>query len=167
MAWNIDGSRFRSLPRTSFRTDRRGDLANYQLTDAIYKNNPIDKGHVARRADLCWGDTIEAELANYDSFYFSNITPQHEAFNQSENYDYDPKGGKWGRLENAVFDSERPHDLRVSLLGGPVFGSQDPTFEQGDEKCRIPKQFWKVVAYVDDQDNKEKVFGFTPNSVST
>ncbi|MES2697920.1 MAG: DNA/RNA non-specific endonuclease [Verrucomicrobiota bacterium] len=160
VAWNIDGSRFSSLPRKGFRPDRRGNLEAYQLTDAIYKNNPVDRGHVARRADLCWGGKDEAELANADSFYFSNITPQHEAFNQSGNRDYDKRGGKWGRLENAIFDSEHPHKLRVSLIGGPVFGEKDPTFEQDGEKCRLPKQFWKVVAYVDEQDGKEKVFGF-------
>jgi len=160
VAWNIDGSRFRSLPRKSFRTDRRGQLETYQLTDAIYKSNPIDKGHIARRADLCWGSREEAELGNYDSFYFSNIAPQHQSFNQSDDREYDKKGGKWGRLENAVFDSEHPHELRVSLLGGPVFGENDPTFQQNKERCRIPKQFWKVVAYVDDEDGKQKVFGF-------
>lgn len=161
VAWNIDGGRFRTLNRKSFRVDRRGDLETYQLTDAIYKNNPIDRGHLARRADLCWGSKAEAEQGNYDSFYFTNIAPQHEAFNQSGNRDYDDLGGKWGRLENTVFDSENPHDLKVSLVGGPVFGARDATFEQDGERCKIPKQFWKVVSFVDDEDNgRHKVYGF-------
>ena len=160
VAWNIDGAAFVKLPRKSFRTERRGTLENHQLTDAIYKFNPFDKGHIARRADVCWGSKDEAELGNFDSFYFTNIAPQHESFNQSGNTDFDTEGGVWGRLENTIFDSEAPHDLKVSLLGGPVFGPDDPTFEQGGESCRIPKSFWKVVCFVDDADNKEKVFGF-------
>lgn len=160
VAWNIDGSRFMRLQRKSFRTDRRGTLEEHQLTDRLYVNNPLDKGHIARRADLCWGSKSEAELGNYDSFFFTNIAPQHQSFNQSDDTTFDPEGGVWGRLENTIFDSESPHDLKVSALGGPVFGTTDPIFEQNGEKCRIPKAFWKVVAFTDDADGREKVFGF-------
>lgn len=160
VAWNTDGSRYVKLNRKGFRTDRRGDLEDYQLTDALYVNNPLDKGHIARRADLCWGSRAEAEVGNYDSFYFTNIAPQHQSFNQSGNRDFDSEGGVWGRLENTIFDSESPHDLKVSLMAGPVFGKADPVFEQNSEKCRVPKAFWKVVAFTDDVDGREKVFGF-------
>jgi len=102
----------------------------------------------------------EAAQGNYDSFYYTNIVPQHEAFNQSEDFSVDWRGGAWGRLENTIFDSRQPHDLHVSLFGGPVFGSNDPTFEQGGESCRLPRNFWKVACFVDDADGKEKVFGF-------
>ena len=104
VAWNIDGSRYVKLNRKSFRVDRRGDLEDFQLTNDVYVNNPFDKGHVARRADLCWGSKAEAELGNYDSFYFSNIAPQHESFNQSDNTDFDDEGGVWGKA--------REHHLR-------------------------------------------------------
>lgn len=160
VAWNIDGSRFKRLNRLNFRVDRRGDLEDYQLDNDIYVNNVLDRGHIARRADLCWGTLAEARQGNYDSFYYSNIAPQHEAFNQSNNVSFDPEGGVWGRLENTIFDSEAPHDLRVSVLGGPVFSSKDRKFVQNGEECFLPREYWKVVAYVDDDDNKEKVFGF-------
>lgn len=106
VAWNIDGNQFKRLKRVGFRTDRRADLEKYQLTDAIYVHNPFDKEHIARRADLCWGTPEESHQANYESFYYTNIAPQHEAFNQSDNTDDDPEGGAWGRLENTVLDSE-------------------------------------------------------------
>jgi endonuclease G len=160
VAWNIDGSRFKRLKRAGFRTDRRGDLEQHQLTDVIYKNNDLDKGHIERRADLCWGTLTEAKQANYDSFYFTNIAPQHSAFNQSDNQDDDSEGGVWGRLENTVFDSESAHDLRVSLLGGPVISPQDRKFVQNDMECHLPREYWKVVAYQDDDDGQEKVFAF-------
>lgn len=160
VAWNIDGSRYTKTNRMNFRTDRRGDLEGYQLTQKFYVDNPLDKGHIARRADLSWGSLEEARQANYDSFYYTNITPQHESFNQSKNYAYDSEGGLWGRLENTVFDSEQPHDLRVSLIAGPVFGKKDRIFEQNRESAKLPCEFWKIVAYKDDEDDKEKVFAF-------
>jgi endonuclease G, mitochondrial len=160
VCWNIDGSQFKRIARTNFRADRRGTLAQYQLTDDIYKFNPFDKGHIARRADLCWGTPDEARQGNYDSFYYTNIAPQHEAFNQSDNVNDDPEGGVWGRLENTVLDSEKPHKLKVSLMGGPVFGPNDRRFEQNGVNCLIPDEFWKVVLFHDTDDNKDKAFAF-------
>jgi endonuclease G, mitochondrial len=160
VAWNIDGGQFKRVKRVSFRTDRRGELEKFQLTNDIYVGNVLDKGHIARRADLCWGSLEEARQGNYDSFYYTNIAPQHEAFNQSENRDDDPDGGIWGRLENTVFDTEDPHNLRVSVLGGPVISSKDRKFIQNGEECFLPREYWKVVAYVDDRDGREKAFAF-------
>lgn len=160
VAWNIDGDNYKRLKRTGFRTDRRGDLEQHQLTNEIYKDNDLDKGHIARRADLCWGSPEEAQQGNYDSFFYTNISPQHAAFNQSENTDGEPDGGLWGRLENTVFDSENPHGLRVSLFGGPIIGKKDIRFEQNNEACYLPREFWKVVCYRDTDDNKDKVFAF-------
>jgi DNA/RNA endonuclease G (NUC1) len=45
-------------------------------------------------------------------------------------------------------------------MGGPVISKKDRKFVQNDEECFLPREFWKVVAYVDDRDNKEKVFAF-------
>lgn len=161
VAWNIDGSRFKRLKRASFRVDRRGELEEFQLTNPIYVNNVLDRGHIARRADLCWGPLKEARQANYDSFYFTNIAPQHESFNQSTDDGDDPDGGVWGRLENTIFDSEEPHDLRISVVAGPVFSSKDVAFRQDDQETRLPNEFWKVIAFKDDRDGGEvKVYAF-------
>jgi len=160
VAWNVDGARFKRLNRVGFRTDRRGTLENHQLSNDIYVANDLDRGHIARRADLCWGTMAEARQGNYDSFFYTNIAPQHAAFNQSDDRSADPEGGIWGRLENTVFDAEQPHDLRVSLLGGPVISSEDRKFVQNGEETHLPREYWKVVAYVDDEDGREKVFAF-------
>jgi len=160
VAWNIEGATFKRLKRTSFRIDQRGELEMHQLTNAIYLSNPFDRGHIARRADLCWGSPAEAKEANRHSFFHTNIVPQHEAFNQSGNTSDDPEGGVWGRLENTVFDSENPHRLRVSLMAGPVFGRQDRRFEQGGETCLLPDEFWKIVMYRDESDSSERAYAF-------
>jgi endonuclease G len=87
----------RTIPRTGFRADHRIPDERQVLGD-VYLHNKLDQGHIARRADVVWGLPEEAENANYDSSYFTNITPQMEGFNQSV------KDGVWGRLENALLD---------------------------------------------------------------
>jgi endonuclease G len=152
VAWNIDGAKIKKIDRAGipFVKDKRGDLERFQIGDELYAGNPLDRGHLARRADLCWGTSAEADQANRDSFFFSNITPQHQSFNQGQ------RNGLWGRLEDAIFEDVRVENLRVSLLGGPILRNSDPKFED----VRIPTEFWKLVAYRDSADNKNKVRAF-------
>jgi endonuclease G, mitochondrial len=153
VAWNIDGDAVRSISRTGipFKVDERGGLEKFQIDDELYADNPFDRGHVARRADLCWGPLSEARQANRDSFFFSNITPQHARFNQGM------RGGLWGQLEDAIFNDIKVANLRVSLMGGPILRSTDPEYRG---LARVPREFWKLVAYTDDSDGKHKVRAF-------
>lgn len=136
VAWNIDGTRQVRLGRHGFRLDPRID-ANLQWDGALYRDNKLDMGHIARRADLAWGPVPEARQANRDSFCFTNIAPQHARFNQSS------RGGLWGRLENLVLEEAASRDIRVSVIAGPVFGADDPEYRG----ARIPRDFWKMIAY--------------------
>ena len=113
----------------------------------------MDRGHIARRADLLWGVLAEAQRANKDSFFFTNITPQMNDFNQSG------KGGLWGRLEDAVFQDTDVENLRVSLFGGPVFREDDRPFRG----VKLPREFWKVIVFVEDHKLKVKGFLLTQN----
>jgi endonuclease G len=108
-----------------------------QIGDELYANNRLDRGHIARRADVCWGAPEEAALANRDSFFFTNITPQHVTFNQSG------AGGIWGQLENAIFADTEVADLRISVLGGPLFRPSDLEYRG----AHIPRDFWKIVYF--------------------
>lgn len=137
VAWNIDGARMVVLPRRGFALDPRID-AKYQLGDELYVDNRVDRGHIARRADLCWGPVPEAEQANRDSFYFTNIAPQHERFNQSS------RKGLWGELENLVFEQADLQDIKLSVQGGPIFGEDDTPYRD----ALVPRAFWKLIAYV-------------------
>ncbi|MGV1754930.1 DNA/RNA non-specific endonuclease [Agrobacterium sp. CG674] len=137
VAWNIDGTRMVALPRRGFAIDPRID-AKYQLGDEFYVDNRIDRGHIARRADLCWGTVVEAEQANRDSFYFTNIAPQHERYNQSS------RKGLWGGLENLVFEQADLKEIKLSVQGGPVFASDDIAYRG----ALIPRAYWKMIAYV-------------------
>ncbi len=138
VAWNIDGSSLRRLSRTNIRFKKDPRLpAAAQIGDELYANNDLDRGHLARRADLLWGSAAAAERANVDSFFFTNITPQHAEFNQSS------AGGIWGELENAIFADVEVEELKISVLGGPIFRTADPEYRG----VKLPKQFWKIIYY--------------------
>lgn len=136
VAWNVDGAHKVVLGRHGFRLDERVS-SEHQHDNSLYADNKLDRGHIARRADLAWGPVKEAKQANRDSFFFTNIAPQHERYNQSS------RGGLWGRLENLILEQADAQDIRVSVLGGPIFRDDDPEYRG----ARIPREFWKLVAY--------------------
>ncbi|MHA7226684.1 DNA/RNA non-specific endonuclease [Glutamicibacter soli] len=72
--------------------------SEYQAGNYLYANNRLDHVLLARRADFTRELKSEAHQANKHSFYFTNITPQLDEFNQSG------QAGFWGRLENALYD---------------------------------------------------------------
>jgi endonuclease G, mitochondrial len=126
-----------------FSIDPRIDSKD-QRDDSLYQKNSLDRGHIARRADLCWGSRKEDTRANRDSFYFTNIAPQHLGFNQSS------QGGLWGKLENAIFEEVRIENLKISVMGGCIFIEDDPEYR----KTRIPREFWKILVHREDETNK-------------
>lgn len=136
VAWNIDGAQKVVLGDHSFRIDRRID-PQHQLDNSLYSDNKLDRGHVARRADLAWGPVDEAKQANRDSFFYTNIVPQHERFNRSN------KSGLWGKLENLILEKAATQDIKVSVIAGPIFGDRDPEYRG----ALIPREFWKLIAY--------------------
>ncbi len=156
VAWNIDGGDMKALSRTNipFIKDPRIPAA-VQTGDELYRDNRLDRGHLARRADLCWGPKAEAQKANRDSFFFTNITPQMDDFNQST------KEGLWGRLEDAVLADVDVDNLKVSLYGGPVFNADDRVFRS----VAIPREFYKVIAFVVGGDLRCSAFLLTQNLV--
>lgn len=154
VGWNVDGGSLKKLPRTNipFLKDKRLPAAA-QVGNELYEANRLDRGHIARRADLLWGSLPEAEKANRDSFFYTNITPQMDDFNQSS------KNGLWGELEDAVFADIEVDDLKVSVFGGPVFQDDDRTFRS----VRIPREFWKVIAFTERGELKARAFLLTQN----
>ncbi|WP_329389214.1 DNA/RNA non-specific endonuclease [Streptomyces sp. NBC_01351] len=154
VAWNIDGASLKKLSRQGIDFTKDPRLpASAQVGNELYKgrNNRLDRGHIARRADLVWGPLPEANRANEDSFFYTNITPQMDDFNQSS------RSGVWGKLEDAVFEDTDVDDLKVSLFGGPVFHEDDREFRG----VRIPREFWKVLVFSERGTLKCKAFLLT------
>lgn len=152
VAWNIDGGRLKRLSRSSERFVLDPLVpAEFQVDDRLYSNNRLDRGHIARRADLIWGSDAEARQANSESFFFSNITPQMDNFNQSG------LGGIWGKIEEAVFEETDVDNLKVSVFGGPIFRNDDRVFRG----VKIPREFFKVLAYVENGKLEARAFLLT------
>jgi endonuclease G len=149
VAWNIDGANLKKYSRNglSFKYDDR--IPKYlQIGNEVYKENNLDRGHIARRADLVWGSPGEAQAGNRESFYFTNITPQHQRFNQSE------RAGLWGLLENAIYEDVDIDNLRLSVMGGPVLKDDDMKYRG----IKVPDEFWKALIYVQNGNLKAKAY---------
>jgi endonuclease G len=152
VAWNIDGGRLKKISRKGIEFVFDPNIPNeFQVGDELYSDNRLDRGHIARRADLLWGSIQEARKANKDSFFFTNITPQMDNFNQSS------QGGIWGKLEDAVFEEVDVDNLHVSVFGGPVFRNDDRIFRG----VKIPREFFKVLAFVEAGELQAKAFLLT------
>ena len=156
VAWNIDGSAISKLPRKGldFRIDR-AYAPEFQVGEELYSDNRLDRGHIARRADLIWGTPDAARQANEDSFFFTNITPQLEKFNQVGQH------GLWGQLEDAIFADVKVDELRVSLIGGPIFKANDLPYRN----VLVPRSFFKVIAYVEEGNARAKAFVLTQDDL--
>ncbi|MEU9448753.1 DNA/RNA non-specific endonuclease [Streptomyces sp. NPDC048277] len=154
VAWNIDGGSLKRLSRSGIPFTKDPRLpANTQVGNELYGANRLDRGHIARRADLTWGSMPEAKRANTDSFFYTNITPQMDDFNQSA------RSGLWGELEDAIYADVDVDDLKVSVFGGPVFQDDDRVYRD----VKIPREFWKVITFVERGELKAKAFLLTQN----
>jgi endonuclease G, mitochondrial len=156
VAWNIDGGSIKKLSRKGipFIIDPAYE-PDQQVDDDLYRDNRLDRGHIARRADLLWGGLPDAEQANVDSFFFTNITPQLDDFNQES------KGGVWGRLEDAIFTDAEVDDLRLTVMGGPIFKSNDLPYRN----LFVPRSFWKIIAFVESGLLTAKAFVLTQDDL--
>lgn len=149
VGWNIDGAGLLKLSRSNigFATDPRLP-EDVQTGNELYSGNRLDRGHLARRADLLWGGPEEAQQANRDSFRYTNIAPQIDDFNQSS------RNGLWGRLEDALFEGGDVDDLRASVFGGPVFRDDDRVYRG----VPLPREYWKLVLFLEDGALRARAF---------
>jgi endonuclease G, mitochondrial len=145
-ACNIDGHQLRRVPRSNtFLVDPRISV-ELQADNQLYRNNPLDRGHLTRRLDPVWGDPQMAKKANDDSFFYTNIAPQHASINQ----------GVWSDLEDFVLDNTRIHDLKIAVLTGCVFRPDDRPYRG----FQLPEDFWKVLALVNEDTSQLSVTGY-------
>jgi endonuclease G len=123
-----------------WRLDPRVPSAHQITTKELYGPSPFDRGHLVRREDAYWGRTDEeAEWGNFDTYHYTNCSPQHPDYNQARNE------RNWGDLENHIEEQCRVKDLRMSVFAGPILTSRDPVLWD----IRVPLSYWKIVAAVD------------------
>lgn len=135
-AVNMEGLRSVSIERESDKWALDGRISTeHQLGEDMYSGNRLDRGHLVRREDPNWGE--DAEIANDDTFHFTNCAPQMDVFNQKE----------WLGLENYILKNARVWKDRCSVFTGPVFGPNDISYRG----ALVPRAFWKVVAFLSDE----------------
>ncbi|WP_366596988.1 DNA/RNA non-specific endonuclease [Bacillus pumilus] len=133
---NIDGMQLKEVGRDdNWRYDPRIDR-KYQVGDELYKNNPLDRGHLVRRRDPIWGS--DAATANEDTFHFTNCSPQHERLNQNPEL--------WRGLEDYILNHAKNSAVKATVFTGPVFRENDILYRG----VKIPEEFWKVAVMVKD-----------------
>lgn len=101
-------------------------------TNSDYAKSGYDRGHLAPAADMTWD-----KQAMYESFYYSNITPQLPQFNR----------GIWKKLESKVRHWATQYDS-IYVCTGPVF--TNTTKHIGVNYVTIPSHFYKSIVIYND-----------------
>ncbi|HQP04357.1 MAG: DNA/RNA non-specific endonuclease [Bacteroidales bacterium] len=137
----------KELPLTAerakaFRTDP--EVATITADNDDYYKTGYDKGHLAPSRDMAFDP-----IAQEESFYFSNISPQVPGFNR----------GIWRGLEFKVRKWVEKYD-NVYVITGPVLRDNLPVI--GENRVSVPEYFYKAVLV--DNDTVCKAVGFViPN----
>jgi endonuclease G len=95
--------------------------------DYDYKGSGYDRGHLAPAADMAF-----SAQAMRESFYYSNIAPQHPSFNR----------GIWKKLE-ALCRAWAVQQDSIYIISGPVLTNCKGTL--GVNKVSIPSYYYKIV----------------------
>jgi endonuclease G, mitochondrial len=131
-AVNIDGATEQRVKRDPDRWSMDPRIpVDYQMGEAIYVDNELDRGHLVRRLDPAWGEIAKA--ANDDTFHFTNCSPQHGDFNRNATL--------WAGLEDYILDHADNEEFKVTVFCGPLLEDDDPEYRG----VQLPRQFWKVV----------------------
>ena len=172
---NIDGGKQQDVGKRegdSWLRDPRID-PDFQIGDEFYRKqstfeadrtaNPFDRGHLVRRLDATWGDTVaEAKKHGDDSFHFTNASPQFFSFNQGKQL--------WAGLEDFTRDVLLKDEEKGIVINGPVFDGPDadtadlpnpagqPHRDPSFGGVSIPKYFWKILITKGDDGLKAAAF---------
>ena len=117
------------------------DLKEPRVKSSDYTRSGYDRGHMAPAADMKW-----SQRAMEESFYMSNICPQHKNLNR----------GDWNDLEDACRAWAKKYGT-VYIACGPIYDRRTPK-TIGTNKVTVPDRFFKVVLIYNRKD--PMAFGF-------
>jgi endonuclease G len=141
-AHNLDGATILAagtIPRVDrFRLDPNVPSQFQVDNDRGYRNNPWDRGHLVQRSALHWGVSTEAQRADSDSYFWTNIVPQHETLHDTA----------WGEIEDWMLTYTDAANQGAAVFTGPVLLPEDPQVQNrpGEDPIQLPSGFWKIVA---------------------
>lgn len=98
------------------------------VTTHDYKNNGWDRGHLCPAGDNKWD-----RKAMKESFYMTNICPQHHNLNRGDWNELEQKCRKWVQRDTCMY-----------IVAGPIFYKKKPR-TIGEHKVAVPDAFFKVI----------------------
>lgn len=149
-ACNIDGNLAKKSKRVGWKWDPRIPKEQ-QIMNECYGSPPkFSRGHMTRREDPGWGTNASAaKRGNEDSMHVTNATPQMQAFNAPI----------WLALEDYALGHAKEDEMKISVFTGPFFHDRDPEMYG----VRIPRSFWKIIAFIHDDTGKLCATGYEMN----
>ena len=131
VAWKLDKNRL--VEKVSRKGYRFNPDPNINERDAVitqdYANSGYDRGHMCPAGDSRWSGQAMKE-----SFYMTNICPQHPNLN----------GGDWHELEKAC--RRWAMEGTIYIVCGPILYKNPLYGTIGKEhKIRVPEAFFKVI----------------------
>lgn len=162
VAYNVDMQHTGNLGDRPMRLTEDTFIAKeFQPKDQHFKGSGFDRGHLACRRSIGWGEDQLAAIAGRQAFYITNTAPQNPAVNRVSYL----AAERWEQLVSASCGN-------LIVFCGPVLKEDDQVFrgeELGDdefiayETFRVPRAFWKIVLCLDED---RKIIGrsfFFPN----
>ena len=129
-----------SYPRTNyFRVDPQ--IPGLCALPVDYKGTNFDTGHLAPAADMAW-----SKASMKESFYMSNISPQHYSFNR----------GIWKKLEKLVRKWASEYGAVHIVTGGILIKELYKIGQEND--ISVPENYYKVI--LDYKEPELKAIGF-------
>jgi endonuclease G len=123
--------------------------ASFQPHNDHFRGSGLDRGHLAAPLSVSWGTPRQAQLANYQSFFWTNTAPQHADMNR----------GWWLAVEQWEREMVANNGKAIGF-SGPVLSDEDPIHRDLEQSIgrlrvrqnfRLPRRFWKLVIVADDQ----------------
>lgn len=149
VAYNVDMQNAGDLGERPMRLTEDTFIAKeFQPNDQHFKGSGFDRGHLACRRSLGWGEERIPGIAGRQAFYITNTAPQHPAVNRGSYLAVE----KWEQHVSGSYG-------RLIVFCGPVLKEDDKSFrdqEIGDDEFiaygtfRVPQAFWKVVLALDE-----------------
>ena len=145
VAWRLDKQRLiEKVSRKGYSFKPDPDLNPTQaVVTQDYAHSGYDRGHMCPAGDSRWSGEAMKE-----SFYMTNICPQHPNLN----------GGDWHELEQACrrWALEGP----IYIVCGPIlYKKTSPQYIGKEHRIRVPEAFFKVIL-AGVEKGKPKAIGF-------
>ena len=127
VAWELTGKETKGKEERTDKFLPDPDVRGAKAYSNDYTKSGYDRGHMAPAADMKWSPDVMKE-----SFYFSNMCPQHPQLNR--------RG--WKNLEEKIRDWAVA-DSAIIIICGPIIDKPSKTI--GKNKVAVPERFFKVI----------------------